>query len=117
MTDRPVRFTPEANADLTELFDYLAPRAGSTIALKYVRDIHGYCLGFALFPKRGFARGDLRPGLRVVGFRRRASIVFQVKDEQVTIIRIFHHGRDVRISDESPTPPPRPPRRRGSSGA
>ncbi|SES14107.1 type II toxin-antitoxin system RelE/ParE family toxin [Rhizobium sp. NFR03] len=100
MSDLPVQFTPEANTDLTELFDYLAPRAGTAITLKYVSDIHRYCLGFALFPERGFAREDLRPGLRVVGFRRRASIVFQVKNEQVTIIRIFHRGRDLRVSED-----------------
>ncbi|TCP87415.1 plasmid stabilization system protein ParE [Rhizobium sp. PP-CC-2G-626] len=98
MSDLPVQFTPEANADLTELFDCLAPRAGYAVAFKYVSDIHRHCLGFALFPQRGFSREDLRPGLRVVGFRRRASIVFQVKDEQVTIIRIFHRGRDLRVS-------------------
>nr|WP_269456124.1 type II toxin-antitoxin system RelE/ParE family toxin [Rhizobium quercicola] len=95
-----VRFTPEANADLTELFDYLAPRAGSAVALKYVGDIHQHCLSFALFPACGFARNNVSPGLRIVGFRRRASIVFQVQDEQVIIIRIFHRGRDLRVSEE-----------------
>lgn len=100
MTDLPVRFTPEANADLMEIFDYLAPRAGSAVAFAYISDIHRHCLGFALFPERGIAREDLRPGLRVVGFRRRASIVFQVKDKQATIIRIFHRGRAIRVSED-----------------
>jgi plasmid stabilization system protein ParE len=39
-------------------------------------------------------RDDIRPGLRVVGFERRATIAFRVEDDRVTILRIFHGGRD-----------------------
>jgi plasmid stabilization system protein ParE len=35
-----------------------------------------------------------------VGYRRRATIAFTIKDKIVTIIRIFHGGRDVILSVE-----------------
>jgi len=33
-------------------------------------------------------------GLRVVGFRRRATIAFMVQDTQIVILRILYRGRD-----------------------
>jgi toxin ParE1/3/4 len=44
---------------------------------------------------------DIRPGLRTLGYRRRATIAFHVEADQVTIVRIFHHGRDVVFSAEN----------------
>lgn len=35
------------------------------------------------------------PGLRIVGFRRRATVAFLVRQSEVTIIRIFHKGREI----------------------
>ena len=46
------------------------------------------------FPHRGHRRDDLRPGLRIMGFERRASIAFQVLPGEVVIVRIFFGGRD-----------------------
>lgn len=57
--------------------------------------ILSYCLGFETFPERGTRRDDLRPGLRVVGFARRATIAFHVTDNTVTIDRILYRGRDL----------------------
>ena len=39
-------------------------------------------------------RDDIRPGLRVIGFERRATIVFQVTENEVVIVRIFYGGQD-----------------------
>jgi toxin ParE1/3/4 len=43
---------------------------------------------------RGAQRNDIRPGLRVFGFRRRGSIAFEVKAEVVTILGIFYGGQN-----------------------
>ena len=43
---------------------------------------------------RGMARDDLRPGLRVVGFRRRVTIAFAITEETVEILGIYYGGRD-----------------------
>jgi hypothetical protein len=40
-------------------------------------------------------RDDIRPGVRSYGWRRRASIVFRVLNEEVLIIGIFVNGRDI----------------------
>jgi len=54
------------------------------------------------FPQRGTARNDLRPGLRTVGFERRATIAFTVKGEDVIILRILYAGRSLDLAfDES----------------
>ncbi len=42
----------------------------------------------------GVARDDLRPGLRICGFRRRVTIAFVVTEENVEILGIFYGGRD-----------------------
>jgi toxin ParE1/3/4 len=39
-------------------------------------------------------RDDIRPGLRVVGYKHRASIAFTVEGERVIILRIFHGGQN-----------------------
>jgi toxin ParE1/3/4 len=47
-----------------------------------------------VFPKRGARRDDLRPGLRILGFERRAAIALQATAETVVILRILYGGRD-----------------------
>jgi toxin ParE1/3/4 len=48
----------------------------------------------SVFPKRGARRDDLRPGLRILGFERRAAIALQATAETVVILRILYGGRD-----------------------
>ncbi|MBP2549451.1 toxin ParE1/3/4 [Neorhizobium galegae] len=93
-----VTFSPETVADFKDLYDYLLPRAGAMDAERYVADIYAYCLGFATFPERGRRRKE-RNGLRTVGYRRHATIAFQVHDDTVTIIRLFHRGRQIDLSE------------------
>ena len=57
-------------------------------------------MSFETFPLRGARRDDLHPGLRIVGYRRKASIAFQVKDGLVTIVRVFHGGQDIVLSPD-----------------
>ena len=53
-----------------------------------------YCDGFDTFPHRGIKRDDVRPGLHVVGFRRRATIALTVDNDAVTILGVFYGGQD-----------------------
>lgn len=66
---------------------------------KLVATIYGYCLGFETFPERGMVRDDIRPGLRLAGFRRRATIAFVVSGDAVIILRMFHAGRDIDLEE------------------
>ena len=72
-----VVFDVAAQADLADIYDYLAPRAGARDAESYVDEIIDYCALFKTFPERG-THWPQRPGLRTVGFHRKATIAFQV---------------------------------------
>jgi toxin ParE1/3/4 len=89
-----VVFAPEAEAQLLALFFLIAAEASAEIAAKYTDAIVEQCESLATFPLRGTRRDDIRPGLRVFGFRRRVSIAFQVKGEEVTILGVFYGGQD-----------------------
>lgn len=56
--------------------------------------IYDYCDDLTDFPLRGCARDDLAPGLRVLGFRKRAAIAFTIIESEVTIHGIYYGGRD-----------------------
>lgn len=92
-----VIFSAPAESDLFAIYDYIGERAGPSIALRFIESIEDYCLGFQNFPERGTRRSDLRPGLRTVGFRRRATILFEVnrKARQVTIHGIYYAGQPI----------------------
>ena len=89
-----VRFSPEAQADLIELYSYIADRSSAKTASSFVDRIEQCSQGLSIFPERGTSRGDLRPGLRTLGFERRALIVFLAKPDRVLILRILYGGQD-----------------------
>ena len=99
-----VAFTRGAQADLLGLFDYLADRFGIPNAQRYVQQIEKACLNLGTTPNWGTERSDLRPGMRTMGFRRRVTIAFRVKEDSVTILRILYGGR----SSEVAFPPEKP---------
>lgn len=99
-----VVFAPAASEDLENLLIYLAARMGAERARLYVGEIQAYCLNFSTFPKRGMKRSDLRSGLRLVGYRRRATIAFEVTGDVVIIARIFYRGRNVELDDDAGDP-------------
>ena len=102
--NRKVVFDIAAEADLREIYLYLLPQIGNHAASRYVNTFIDYCETFATFPERGARRDDIRPGLRTVGFRRKATIVFRVEGDVVTVMRIFHRGRDVAFPDDRTKP-------------
>jgi toxin ParE1/3/4 len=72
-----VSFRPLAEADLFDLYRYVAREAGPKVAQAYIDRIEAACLSLESFPERGARRDDIRPGLRTIGFERRVTIVFQ----------------------------------------
>jgi toxin ParE1/3/4 len=91
---RRVVLTPEAEFDLVELYDWIADRASSEVALSYVGRIEAYISAFDLASERGLRRDDIRSGLRVIGFEQRVTIAFIVDETTVTILRVFYGGRN-----------------------
>ena len=89
-----VVFTPEAEAQLVELYGYISAEASPEIALRFTDGIVAYCESLSTFPHRGNRREDIRPGLRVTSYRRRVAIAFHVSKDTVNIIGIFYGGQD-----------------------
>ena len=92
---KPVVLSDDAISDLDDIYEWIAENAGTPVAEAYIVRLKAYCLSFALFPERGTLRSDLRSGLRTIGFRRQATIVFTVRRNDVLILRIARRGRDI----------------------
>ena len=94
-----VRFGEAAEEDIAELLEYLVPHAGEHVARGYLERLIGCCAKFETFPARGTAREDISPGLRIVGYHRKATIAFRIKGDIVTILRIYRSGRNLDFTD------------------
>ena len=91
-----VIFTPEAEDQLLALYDYIADAASPDIVARYVEAMISHCESLHTFPIRGVSRDDVRPGLRITNYKKRAVIAFEVdtEAEQVSIIGLFYGGQD-----------------------
>ncbi|HKI13455.1 MAG TPA: type II toxin-antitoxin system RelE/ParE family toxin [Roseiarcus sp.] len=91
-----VVFTPRAERQLSELYSFIVENGSETTAEAFVGGIVGDCLSLATFPERGTRRDDIRPSLRVKGYKRRVSIAFSVDAAAgvVVIHGVFYGGQD-----------------------
>ena len=89
-----VVFTPEAEAQLVDLYVYIAAEASPEIAARFTDGIVTYCESLSTFPDRGTLRDDIRPGLRITSYRKRVAIAFHVSGERVNVVGIFYGGQD-----------------------
>ncbi len=99
-----VVFSPEARAQLAELYRYIAGVASPERAARYTDAIVTHCEGLNMFPIRGVVRDDIRPGLRIANYRKRAIIAFSVFGDTVSIIGIFYGGQDYEAALEDDAP-------------
>jgi plasmid stabilization system protein ParE len=58
-----VAFTPEAEDDLLDLYNYIADHSSTTQAMRYIERIERSCMSLTTMPDRGTRRDDLCPGL------------------------------------------------------
>ena len=103
--NRRVVYSPRAQRHLTDLYEWIAHESGfPDRAEAYVSALMDRCDSLVDFPMVGRARDDVRPGLRTVGFRRRAVIAFAVTDEVIEVVGIYYGGCDhislLRTNDE-----------------
>jgi toxin ParE1/3/4 len=89
-----VIFTPLATRQIESLHEYIGTHSSEQRADAYVNRIVAFCGGLTTFPLRGTRRDDLLPGLRVIGFERRATIAFVVTDSAILVEGIFYAGQD-----------------------
>lgn len=101
MTWRVV-FSPEAEEQLAGLYRYVAAAASPNVAARYLDAIVSYCESLPSFPHRGTRRDDVRPGLRITSYKKRAVIAFDIDNEVVSIIGVFYGGRDYEAILQDP---------------
>ena len=89
-----VVFTPEAEAQLIELYGYIAGEASPETAARVTDAIVTYCESLSTFPVRGTRRDDVRPGLRITSYGKRVVVAFAIDNKQVQIIGIFYGGQN-----------------------
>jgi toxin ParE1/3/4 len=94
MMSHIVAFSPEAEAQLVALYEYVAADASPEVAERFTSEIVAFCESLCTFPNRGSLREDIRPGLRVTGYRRSVTIAFHVGEGRVDILGVFYGGRD-----------------------
>ena len=91
------RIAPEAEAELDDIWYYIAKESGSIeIADRVIDSVTDRFFLLARFPQMGRRRDeDLRPGLRsfVVG---EYVIIYRVADQDVLILHVLRGSRDLR---------------------
>ena len=100
VVEKPSVFTDYINiADHIERWTDDRPLAVRTVEL-----IREYIKGMRDTPHRGNKRDDLRPGLRIVTFRKRTAIAFEIDETErtVAILRVFYGGQDYEAAMRSP---------------
>lgn len=89
-----VVFSPEASANLVDVYRHISEAASPDIAARYTEAIISFCESLETFPHRGTMRDDIRPGLRITNFRKRTVIAFMVDQVSVSILGVFYGGQD-----------------------
>jgi toxin ParE1/3/4 len=95
-----VGIDPDAIADLEGIRTHVAKAAGTGIANKLIDRLLAYIERFDIAPARGTARDDVRPGLRIVSWRRAVTLIFVVDDAAgaVVVIGALYRGRDIEAA-------------------
>jgi len=101
VTQYTVIFTPEAQEQLAALYRTIAAATSPEIANRYTGALVTYCEGLQTFPRRCARRDDIRPGLRITNYKKRAVIAFDVDAERVSIIGVFYGGQDYETALQS----------------
>ncbi|MEG3180168.1 type II toxin-antitoxin system RelE/ParE family toxin [Sphingomonas sp. LT1P40] len=90
-----VVYSDLAQAQLLDLYRYIAGESGPHVARRYVRRIEAQCERLDTFALRGSPRDDLMPGLRTLSFERRVVIGYLVVENVVSIVGVSYGGRDL----------------------
>jgi toxin ParE1/3/4 len=93
-------FTPLATEDLQQIWDFLAEKAGTQTAYKFLVAIRDKCQMLAEFPDSGRARHEFIINLRSFPFKNYV-IFYMPQDGGIEVLRIVHSSRDMQqIFDE-----------------
>jgi toxin ParE1/3/4 len=88
-----VTYSAGADQDLTHLAAVIMEQASEERAIRYIGKIINECRSLSLAPYRGTKRRNLRPNMRVIGFKREVSILFRIEEEtRLVVILGFAYG-------------------------
>ena len=87
------RITPKAEADLLEVWHYVA-QCGQTRADAFLERILQQCRQLAQFPRMGRARDNLAQNLRSFPVKK-FIIFYRPVDGTVEIVRVLYGARDI----------------------
>jgi toxin ParE1/3/4 len=85
--------TPQADADLTEIWSYIA-RDNPAAADKLIRQIDAAFQLIAENPEIGIRQDEIRPGLYCKPVRRWYLIFYEIGDDAVHVLRVLHGARN-----------------------
>ena len=89
-----IRWSPEAEADLLEIWHWGAQHFSSDIADTHLREIDKAARNLQRFPETGRAREELRPGLRsVVIFP--TVLFYRVVSDTIEVVRVVDGRRNI----------------------
>jgi len=91
---RELALSGRAQRQLFELCDFIANDSYPGRADGYVNRILRHCEVLTAAPSLGEARDDVLPGLRVMGFERRAVIAFRATDDMLLILGVHYDDQD-----------------------
>jgi toxin ParE1/3/4 len=90
----PRVWSPEAERDLFEIWDYVWSAASAAVADKQLHEIDRACFVLGAWPEYGRARDDVRLGLRCVSVSRYV-VFYRVTMKSIEIVRVLDERRDV----------------------
>lgn len=104
MTRRRVLWSPEAEADLADIWDHLAGVAGRRVADNVVRAIGDAIRLIEDHPYGGRARDEVRPGLRSIAAAPHVIFYRVTPSEIAQIVRVLDGRRDIEAIFDDPQP-------------
>ena len=91
---RAITWSPEAEQDLFDIYQYLEREASARTAEKYLRQISQSCERIRKRPLLGRTRNEVMPGLRSV-LVLPYVVFYRVSGSSVDIVRVLHGRRDL----------------------
>ena len=95
-----LRLTDTAEADLAEIWAYLATEASEAVATRFIESIETTFVTLQHAPAIGSRRERFAPGLRML-FQSPYAIYYLPSEQDIIIVRVLHGARDVAaIADQ-----------------
>ena len=96
MSNRKLRFSPQAEVDLQDIFQYTQQMWGSDQRRKYLSIFMEKFDHIQAFPESGRSRTEIDLNLRtqIVGSH---VVAYEVSDVETVILRIVHSRMDLRL--------------------